>query len=679
MLKQIYSALANEIGAWRQLYFFRRPVLMALAFYCLGILIAKQAGLWDQASKNDPSQWAGQRATLIGVVSSHPDTRPTGCVYRIQVETIETFDPRERHSVQGQLLVQVIKSTSALAAPGDRIRASGRLQKPKSSLIPGVFDYQDYLANQGIGTLMYTSSRSFENLGSSGEYDLSRWGWKIKQKAVKIFDSNLNSDQSTVLSGLSVGNRPRFNPEIRRIFIESGTMHVLVASGSNVAFVIAIWFLLSRLVRIPRRWALASALPSVWLYVLVAGADAPIARAGLMGTVGILSHLFNREDRPYQALGLTAFLLLMVNPLALFDIGFQMSFGTVFGLIYFLSPLENIIQKAPPWTRWPLRLLAATCTAQLWIAPVTAATFQRFFPVSVLSNLLVVPLAAVGLHAGFMVGAVEIFHWVKPPFIFLTKLYLSGLIGLTRFFADQMGQSVWVAPFPLMSVVGFYVLLLTSLHLRHSILSRLLFFLGLLFLGTGFLLRPSRRLPVHSMSVTWVDTGKRLTTLIETSDGKKILINPGPTEPVDTTERILMPFLTRAGIHSLDAVIITDPDLSRTASVASLVKWVQVSTVVVCNAPALWISDGERTLLILSKPTLKVQDALLSTKLSGTTVIQTHFPRNWKWRQNFLERFEPELLIETNMVSAFHPSVPPWEAVDLVIPQKCGWYRWEGD
>src|SRR5207247_1401312 len=120
--------------------------------------------------------------------------------------------------------------------------------------------------------------------------------------------------------GLVVGTRPRFNAEIRHIFLDSGTMHILVASGSNVAFVMAFWFFICRLLfRLPRRWCLLSSLPLIGGYVVVAGADPPICRAGLMATVGIVSYLLAREDRPYHALALAAWVILIIEPRALFD------------------------------------------------------------------------------------------------------------------------------------------------------------------------------------------------------------------------------------------------------------------------------------------------------------------------------------------------------------------------
>src|SRR5206468_2794879 len=120
----------------------------------------------------------------------------------------------------------------------------------------------------------------------------------------------------------------------------------------------------------------------------------------------------------------------------------------------------------------------------------------------------------------------------------------------------------------------------------------------------------------------------------------------------------------------------TDPELERTAGLASLTRWVRVSTVVYCAADFLLIRCGADTVLFADVLTLADQDALLGGSAKSVRLIQAHFPRNWRWRAEFLERFKPEQLVETNLVSDFRPIFPPWPDVPVAVPQKLGWYRW---
>lgn len=668
---------------------------MCLAVYCLSLFVLKgtigpqkkpsvpppdpSSKISSTIIKKEISDWDGEWIAVTGIVSAHPDPRPSGCVYRIDIESVEQFiDSRKGTSIEGFLSLHILKIQAAQAAPGDRIRARGRIQKPRSQTIPGVFDYQEYLANHGIPALMYTSTKSFENFGFSGRYRLTRWGWILNQKATKIFRSHLTDEQATVLAGLVVGNRPRFNPEIKRIFIESGTMHVLVASGSNVAYVIAIWFLFMRLWRLPQRLALVSALPALWLYVVVAGADAPIVRAGLMGTTGIVSLLLKREDRPTHALGLTAFILLILQPRMLFDIGFQMSFVTVFGLIYFLSPLETLLDNVPVYFRWPLRILTATLTAQLWLAPITLQAFSRIFPIGLVSNLLVVPLSGLGLTIGLLLSFSNGIPWIGEMMGGFAQIYLIVLIQITRFFADHGGGCLWWPPFSLLSTVGYYGVLLAVVYLHRSCVARCIFLMGLFsILGGSILSRQPRPLAKDSWIFTWVDGGTDLSTLIETSQGKKILIQPESNNNPNIAERTLMPFFTHQGVRSLDLLVNLQSNQTQAPAKSPLEKWLHISTVVNCQAPLLWVRNNEKVFLFIKTLKLKSQDILLSSNIQNVGVIQGHFPRNWKWRQELIERMRPQRIVETNFVTPTRPTHPPWENAPLLIPQNQGWQRWE--
>jgi competence protein ComEC len=210
---------------------------------------------------------------------------------------------------------------------------------------------------------------------------------------VSVFERRLEKEEAAIFSGLVAGRRPRFQDEVKRVFTESGTMHVLVASGSNIAFVAGLWYLLVRLiVRWPRTVALLSSLPAVWAYAFLAGLDAPILRAAIMATLGFIAHALGREDRAFHALGVAALGMLIVDPLLISDLGFRMSFLTVTGILLTLPRISLLIP--PSWNlgRKIVQLLAASLVAEAWLVPITMGVFKRIYPMGLPANTLVVPL-----------------------------------------------------------------------------------------------------------------------------------------------------------------------------------------------------------------------------------------------------------------------------------------------
>ncbi len=703
--------MREECRAGRRLYLFRRPLALLLLAYCAGLLVAKKTGFLDRVPPLDPVRWEGRPAAVTGVVLSHPDPRPKGCVYLLRVETVSLFGEagRETHSAAGTVLLHLAKASESLAGPGDRLRARGRLRAPRASKIPGTFDYADYLGNRGIHSLLYTSAASVENLGPSGFYRPTRAGWTLKRTVIGVFNRNLTPPQAAVLAGLVVGSRPRFHPEIKRIFVESGTMHILVASGSNAAFVVGLWFLFARLLfRLKRAWALGTSLPAVWLYVLLVGMEPPILRAGIMASVAILAYLTAREDRAYHALTVAALVTLVSDPRALFDVGFQMSFTTVFGMLYFLPHLDPWMAARRPVIKWALRLAAATLTAQIWLAPLTAAVFKRFFPIGLLSNLVMIPLAAFGLAAGLALAVLDFAHGTVPWFSRAIGAYVQILIDLARFFADHPGKSFWTASPSGIWIAGFYLACFSVVGLKRFWMSRLAFAAAVIMLAAGsWLGKPGRRPETKSpettspaaLTVTWIDVGRRLSVLIQTSDNHNILINPGTSEPFDAAERILMPYLSERRVRALDAVILAGADPKQTSGLDSLHKSLEVKTVVDCrkarrfyswgglklevlpgskslktDAP-LWITYGKARLLLAHVLPLKTQDELLRRGVRRVDVFQGRFSEKLRWRADFVGGIKPKTLIETGFVSEKRPTRPPWPDRQPIVPQKLGWYE----
>jgi len=726
-LKGAPQAFWEELCLFPRSYILRRPIIWSFLLYAFLLILLKSQGWLDRPGRQNPSHWMDQRAVVTGIVIRPPDPRPKGAVYVLETETLRQWDPSPHTtSIKGKILLYVLQKGGDVASPGDRLRVLGKIQKPKESLIPGTFNYAAFLRNKGIYCVMYTGKKGVENLGPSANHRLLRLGWKIRLKVIEVFEAHLSEEQTAVLSGLLVGNRPRFHPEIRRIFIESGTMHILVASGSNVAFVVALWYVLMRLFfRLPYQTSLYSSLPVIWVYVLIVGLDPPIFRAGLMGTVALLSFFLRREDRLLHALVLAAFTLLLLEPKMLFDVGFQMSFITVFGMTYFLPKLDLRFNHLLPSTKWIFRLAAATLTAQVWLFPISTYYFKRFFPIGIIANMVVMPLAAVGLAAGAGLVFMDIVNSYLPWFGIVLKItgilvrgYVQILIELVAFFADIPGFSFWTRPPNGFWILGYYLGLLSVVGLKRFWSARLGFFLAILLVGGSWGVQKLKAGPPSSLSLTWLDVGRRLTLLVQTPEGKNILINPGPKDPYDTTERTLLPYLLEKSIGSLDAVFITTPNPKRVSGLIPLAKNWKIKKIYLCLAkdfpewtafkrenpglplhflkPTETIQFGSllveilpgsksfqtETPLLLTHQnfhgvfghvlSLKTQEALLKKDLQNLDLLQARFSPNIRWNNQFLRRYKPKTLVGTGTGTGFRPSLTPWPDSHIIFPHQSG-------
>ncbi len=627
-------------------------------------------GFFDDRATPALAPFLDERSCLTAVVEDQPDQRPSGCVLAARLETITLFsdEPALTRSVDGHILIHVLGQQSE-AVPGDRVRACGSLSVPSSPRIPGVFDYAAFLANHAVEAILYTGGPSFQIWGNSGRFRLQRWGWQLKQCVVRRFENALAPEQAAVMAGLVVGQRPRFHPELKEIFLRSGTMHVLVASGSNVAFVMLMWFIALRCLRVPNRWALATSLAPVWIYTLVSGGDAPIVRAAVMGSALTIAHLLRRWDKAFNALGIAAWIILIANPRSIFDVGFQMSFMTVTGLMLVTPWVENFIADARAAVKWIARVFAASLTAQAWLIPVSVHSFGHVYIWSIFSNMAVVPMAGLGLPLGV---AVVCWTGLGP----VVQWYASALLWTVKTMATYLGARTWIAPFSPVVTAGYYLVCFSIVRVRERTMARACVAVGVTLMAAGWITATASKTTPQPLTLTWIDTGRALATLVEDERRERFLLLPQRAEQDQSLERIVLPFLTSERRRPISGVMV-EHELS-TGSVlgAELLRACSVSTVTVCAAPLIWVRRDGHNVLLASVFTLRLQRWLIDHARFRPDVIAAHFPPRWKWDPMFVARFKPSLVIETGSPRRNAEVNTPWPHVPVVIPQKQGWYQW---
>jgi ComEC/Rec2-related protein len=671
LIRAALAALLSDVREWRSWYFFRRPVLWTLAIFCATFAAVKNNDRSSGHGAIANLPFLNQRVCLTGIVDAQPDKRPTGCIVSVQLETVTMFVSTSvlTQSTAERVLVTVLGNKIPAISPGDRVRACGSLRAPSSSAAPGTFDYADFLTNRDVRAVMYTGPASFYNWGDSGLRRWQRWGWSLKQFAERRFQATLAPQQAAVMAGLVVGERPRFHPELREIFLRSGTMHVLVASGSNVAFVMLLWFVVLRALRVPSAWALGASFAPVWAYVLISGGDAPIVRAAIMGSTLTLAHLLRRWDRPFNALGLAAWIILIAKPRSLFDVGFQMSFVTVTGLMLTMPSVEPLCARKSVWLAWPLRVLAASVIAELWLIPVSVHSFHYIYPLGIFSNMLVVPMAGLGLPMGLAVI-------ISTKMAALVGAYAQALLWLVGSLAAHLGLRWWLAPFPLVAVVAYYVVCAALPRSREKTLAGCAVVAGSIVFTFAQLAPGCFRRDQAPLTLSWVKTGRALATLVESRRGDRVLVLPRRAAEAQNLERTLLPFLVTSKARPIRALLTENAEMTTSVAGQELLRSCSIADVRVCTAPIAWVEAGGHSALLVSVFTTRAQRYLLQHMHSNPDVIAAHFPPNWHWDDEFVKRFKPTLVIETAMPRQGAGNNSPWPDVRVVFPQKQGWYEW---
>ncbi|MCM8789945.1 MAG: ComEC/Rec2 family competence protein, partial [Candidatus Omnitrophica bacterium] len=222
--------------------------------------------------------------------------------------------------------------------------------------------------------------------------------------------------------------------------IKTGTVHILVVSGFNVGLLAYTAALLLKIIRVPRYFRPFVIIFFLIIYCLMTGASTPVLRATVMTVFFIIGFMFKREPDIYNSLGLAAISILILNPMQLFDIGFQLSFASVLSLAY-VYPKLNALLKAKFWKSRFLRAVANSCLVSFsaWLATFgfIAYHFKIISPVTVFANILIAPLAALITLCGFSLIFVNfILPFLTPFFGLAVEALVLLLVELNFFFLN---------------------------------------------------------------------------------------------------------------------------------------------------------------------------------------------------------------------------------------------------
>ncbi len=273
--------------------------------------------------------------------------------------------------------------------------------------------------------------------------------------------------RARLLCSMVFGSRlARPDPRLIEAFRASGTLHLLVVSGSQVALLVVLLAWLSRLMVHPlaRVAGIVAGVGLVAFYVQLCGVEAPVVRSALGGILALAALLGARASPPENALALAALAMLVANPLGLFDVSLQLTFAAVAGLLLLAPAL-----RLPPLP-WGLTSIAsATLAAQLAVAPILASLFHTVSVAGLLANVLAVPLAAVITIFTFGLTPLVLAWPALARLLAWPLVWLSdALVRLVVWFAGLHFSNLHVGYVPPLFIVLYYLGLLGWLEYRAS-------------------------------------------------------------------------------------------------------------------------------------------------------------------------------------------------------------------
>lgn len=427
--------------------------------------------------------------TITGIVTEKIE-RPNTYRLTLSVQKIQTPFDTSYQSADGSLQVYLRKdSIHAPPQYGDLIVLQSAIKRIEPPLNPDAVDFQWYWHLQNIHYQCFIHFDDFKTLGYEYGKPLISFALNAQSYFLSIFKQHLQSeDEYAVASALIIGNKEAISEDIKNAYIETGAMHILAISGMHFILIFGRveWFfnLYKSGNRHWRRFKALALIIIIILFALLTGLGASIVRAAIMSISGVLGRTWNREVSIFNSIAASAFILLLWNPLWLFDIGFQLSYAAVIGIALWGKGvqkwllLENKILRAI-WDNISIGLVA-----QLAVAPLSLFYFHQMPVYFWLSGLVAGWVSEIALGAGIallILNKILILSFVLGEILFgsiwIMNHYILWIQALPYNMIEGFSLQKWEVLLLYLSLVGFYIAFkIRKMRLFYYPLSILLLF-----------------------------------------------------------------------------------------------------------------------------------------------------------------------------------------------------------
>ncbi len=447
--------------------------------------------------------------------------------------------------VTGKAYVTIPQNENIDLYPGQKISIFGILYQPKTSTNPGGFNFQKYLTRQGVFVGLKGFKVNLQNQNIKPKFAL----WKLRKRIINSHSRWLNSPNGELLSSIVLGRRAVNLPyDIYDLFIKAGLAHVLAASGFHVSLLLGIILVITR--NLESRWQFIIGLITLTIYVGLTGIYPSVMRAAIMGVAALTGIVLDRKVKPLGALLLAANILLLINPLWIGDLGFQLSFLATLGLIISVKPMQEKIEWLPPTI---VSILVIPFAAFIWTFPLISYVFNTITSYSIIANIVTIPLVIIISLGGMISGLIAL---VYPPIgsaiAWLLSFPINWLINIVKFFVTLPGSYLAVGKISLWGLIFIYGLI--GLVWLNKWWQRRWFVAGILVISLVVI--PIFYARINLVQVT-VFAQRQEQVIVIQDKGKVILINSG--QYPNTFRYAVQPFLAQQGINEIDYGIAFDP------------------------------------------------------------------------------------------------------------------------
>lgn len=551
-------------------------------------LIGLLAGLYIQVRTPEPAstnisqlltqpEFGTASVEVTGLISTSPRlTRSQSIQFELEsfsvrpADTVEEVEKaKKEQNVTGSAYVTVPLLQGTGLHPGQMVTITGSLYQPKPATNPGGFDFRAYLAQQGIfagvrgkHVISLEKEGRFQQhitpqrrLRSLVQYRL----WQVRQRIVRSQVLGLGVPNGPIVSAMLLGKANVDIPyDVRDTFTKAGLAHALAASGFQVSLLIGVILALTQ--QLGRGLRLCVCTSTLLFYLGLTGLEPSVLRAAVMGFAVLLATTLNRKVNALGALLVAAVLLLLMNPLWIWELAFQLSFLATLGLLITVPVLTK-------WLDWlPISiatLVAVPVAAYVWTLPLILQIFGVVSPYSILLNTLAAPLITLISLGSAISALVGLIYPVAGGFLASLLHYPTyGFIKMAEIATQLPGNSISTGAIATSQVIALYSLFGLVWFLPH--IQRRWWLVGLVCFG--LIAFPAWSAYAMRLQVTVLATANQPVMVVQHRGETGLIGSPDDKAATFT----VIPFLQQQGINHLNWAIA--PNLDHSTTTEGLLK-----------------------------------------------------------------------------------------------------------
>ena len=359
---------------------------------------------------------------------------------------------------------------------GDGLHIQSRIE-PNSEWRRGSFDYRRYLEIHGFTGRTFVASWKWQKIRVSLVQlsRLERMRLTFLQYRSRLLErintQGSDAEAYAVVAAMALGDKSALTQDLKDVYSVTGASHVLALSGLHLGI---IYTLLSLFV-FRRRWQVLSQIIiilSVWAFVFLVGLSTSVVRSAVMLSVYALLSLGHRDRMSVNTLAFTAIVMLMISPMSLFDIGFQMSYMAVFSILLFVPLMEGVFTEAYLMShrivRWLWGMVAVSLSAQIGTAPLIAYYFGRFSCYFLPTNFIVIPAAMLILYLSLVVLLLPSFSYILFNIVATLNSLLAKMASIPGACIDNLHPTKTQTTMIYLIIVAVYLLAVKFTNIRAS-------------------------------------------------------------------------------------------------------------------------------------------------------------------------------------------------------------------